>query len=228
MGRWNKYIQVSLALHLAILALIGFVVQQKLPQAPSNRHIQIDLVPLDDGQGKGGTTGSIAGKTQEASAGMMEAGKISLPELDDTVAEPVSKQPAFPDHEIKSSNSHGTDARTGPESSIGGHKNPDGKRPVMKAASRQDVRVLSFSKQYPLSAWQNGEEGSCLVQVDVSAAGKVTGARLLSSTGYDRLDQAAIRSAFQSSYAPARDENGSPVPGRLNVPVQYKLTDGPS
>lgn len=85
-----------------------------------------------------------------------------------------------------------------------------------------------FAKIYPRSAWESGEEGSCVVQVDVSASGSVTGVRLLSSTGYDRLDRAAMRSASQASYSPARDRNGSPISGSINIPVRYVLSEGPS
>ncbi len=243
MGRWRKYIRISLAFHLVLLALVGLAVQQKLLLAPSNHPVQIDIVPLGDGQGGGGSAGAAAGKGQGKSAAMNGAGNVMLPELADATSEeekdnlPLHAAPqegvkephAFPGNETGDRNSPGTTTgKTGPGGPTGQQENPDRGRSTIEGAGIQNARVLSFAKQYPLSAWQNGEEGSCLIQVDVSAAGTITGARLLSSTGYDRLDQAAIRSAFQSSYAPARDGNGNPVAGRLNIPVQYRLTDGPS
>ena len=243
MGRWRKYIRISLAFHLVMLALVGLAVQQKLPLAPSNRSVQIDIVPLGERQESGGAAGTVTGKSPGESAAMTGAANVVLPALADAIPEAVQEnfsvsaapqegvkeQPAFPGNETGERNSQGTTTgKTGPGGTPGQQENPEGGRLVIEGTGRRDASVLSFIKQYPRSAWQNGEEGSCLIQVDVNAAGTITGVRLLSSTGYDRLDQAAIRSAFASSYAPARDGNGNAVAGRLNIPVQYRLTDGPS
>lgn len=61
--------------------------------------------------------------------------------------------------------------------------------------------------------------------VEISAGGEVLSAWLESSTGYDRLDRAALKSARQWTFSPALDAAGHPVPSRKSVTVVYSLTE---
>lgn len=122
MGRWRKYIRISLAFHLVMLALVGLAVQQKLPLAPSNRSVQIDIVPLGDRQESGGAAGTVTGKSPGESAAMTGAANVVLPALADAIPEAVQEnfsvsaapqegvkeQPAFPGNETGERNSQGT------------------------------------------------------------------------------------------------------------------------
>ena len=89
----------------------------------------------------------------------------------------------------------------------------------------RDASLESYSKIYPQAARASGEEGTAQVGVEISAGGEVLSAWLESSTGYDRLDRAALKSARQWTFSPALDAAGHPVPSRKSVTVVYSLTE---
>lgn len=89
----------------------------------------------------------------------------------------------------------------------------------------RDASLESYSKIYPQAARASGEEGTAQVGVEISAGGEVLSAWLESSTGYDRLDRAALKSARQWTFSPALDAAGHPVPSRKSVTVVYFLTE---
>ena len=89
----------------------------------------------------------------------------------------------------------------------------------------RDASLTGYSKIYPQASRASGEEGTALVGVEVSAGGEVTSAWLEGSSGYDRLDRAALKSAWQWSFSPALDASGRPVPARKTVHVVYSLNE---
>lgn len=89
----------------------------------------------------------------------------------------------------------------------------------------QDAALQGYSKIYPRAAWDAGEEGVAVVGVSVSTGGSVTRAWLEQSTGYDRLDRAALKAAYQWSFTPARNAAGEPIAGESRVTVRYQLDE---
>ena len=89
----------------------------------------------------------------------------------------------------------------------------------------QDAALQGYSKIYPRAARDAGEEGVAVVGVSVSAGGCVTRAWLEQSTGYDRLDRAALKAAYQWSFTPARNAAGEPIAGESRVTVRYQLDE---
>ena len=78
--------------------------------------------------------------------------------------------------------------------------------------------------RYPAAARRRGVEGQVLVQVAVSAEGKVEGVELLRSSGNSLLDRAALEALARWRFEPARAA-GQPVAGTLEIPVTFRLTD---
>lgn len=78
--------------------------------------------------------------------------------------------------------------------------------------------------KYPADAQRAGEEGVVVIQVFVSTEGEVRKARLLNSSGIDRLDNAAIESVLAWRFKPAQ-ENGSTVARWTDVRVVYKVPE---
>ena len=76
--------------------------------------------------------------------------------------------------------------------------------------------------KYPFDAQRNGEEGTVGIQVLVTSSGDIHSARLVRSSGSDRLDNAALESVLGWHFKPAQ-ENGSPVQGWATVQVVYKV-----
>lgn len=75
---------------------------------------------------------------------------------------------------------------------------------------------------YPASARKRRRQGALLVQLDVGADGRVLRALLLESSGESSLDDAALSTLGRWILRPAT-ENGRPVPGRVEVPVRFRL-----
>jgi protein TonB len=67
-----------------------------------------------------------------------------------------------------------------------------------------------------------GEEGVTLVRVLVKADGRAGEVELKRSSGYDRLDQAALRAVRKWRFVPAT-KHGEPVDAWLDQPVNFKL-----
>lgn len=107
-------------------------------------------------------------------------------------------------------------AGDGPGGSAEGNSQPD---------LSQEAALQGYSKIYPRAARDAGEEGVAVVGVSVSAGGSVTRAWLEQSTGYDRLDRAALKAAYQWSFSPARNAAGEAIAGESRVTVRYQLDE---
>jgi periplasmic protein TonB len=90
-------------------------------------------------------------------------------------------------------------------------------RPIGYAAGNQPP-------EYPAAAQQRGFEGRVLLRVDVSAAGTPLDVKVVSSSGHDILDEAALRAVRTWRFVPAT-RGGTPVAGIVNVPVEFKLAN---
>jgi protein TonB len=61
------------------------------------------------------------------------------------------------------------------------------------------------------------------VGVMVDDRGAVTGVEVLSSSGHASLDQAVLDAYRHAHFAPAQ-QDGKPVPGRVVIPVRFRLS----
>lgn len=70
--------------------------------------------------------------------------------------------------------------------------------------ARVDVAALSNPKpEYPMTSRMRGEEGTVLLEMSVTAAGTVSSVRVLKSSGYPRLDRAALEAVRSWRFIPA-------------------------
>lgn len=76
--------------------------------------------------------------------------------------------------------------------------------------------------EYPFVARKRGYQGRVVLRVDVLPNGTADSVELASSSGYDSLDAAAVRTVRQWRFVPAR-HNGEPVAAAVTVPVLFKL-----
>ena len=76
---------------------------------------------------------------------------------------------------------------------------------------------------YPDASKRAGEEGRCIVQVTVSADGRITGETIQQSSGFPRLDEACLKGVHGQHMKPAT-EDGKPVETTASLPIQWKLT----
>jgi protein TonB len=76
---------------------------------------------------------------------------------------------------------------------------------------------------YPDASKRANEEGRCIVQVTVSATGKITNESIQTSSGFPRLDEACLKGVHGQQMIPAT-EDGKPVEKTVALPIVWKLT----
>ena len=76
--------------------------------------------------------------------------------------------------------------------------------------------------RYPPSARRNRVQGRVLLAVVVTTSGRAGSVRIRRSSGYQLLDQAALKTVKRWRFRPAT-RNGKPVSARVIVPITFKL-----
>jgi len=75
---------------------------------------------------------------------------------------------------------------------------------------------------YPPLSRRLGEQGKVMVRVFIDVDGKAKQAEIRTSSGYDRLDQAALRTVQEWTYVPGK-VNGEAKAMWFNVPINFVL-----
>jgi periplasmic protein TonB len=76
---------------------------------------------------------------------------------------------------------------------------------------------------YPDASKRANEEGRCIVQMTVSADGKVASESLQQTSGFPRLDEACLKAVHGQRMLPAT-EAGKPIEKTVSIPIVWKLT----
>ncbi|MDB5410104.1 MAG: TonB family protein [Rhodospirillales bacterium] len=99
---------------------------------------------------------------------------------------------------------------------------------VVAAAPLRTTPVGNLSRNrkpdYPAEARRRGQQGRALLRVEVSAAGAATDVRLVASSGYPVLDEAALTAVREWRFDPATVDS-RPVEGAVEVPIRFRLDD---
>ncbi|TWB45422.1 outer membrane transport energization protein TonB [Nitrospirillum pindoramense] len=103
--------------------------------------------------------------------------------------------------------------------------------PPAPAASPVKIDPSSFSRylpEYPSASSRLGEEGRVVFVVYCDASGKVTDAKVVESSGHDRLDEAVVRQAQRGVWkCTAEQQEGKSVGtwSSTRVPFRFQLKD---
>jgi protein TonB len=100
--------------------------------------------------------------------------------------------------------------------------------PVVKVAAtppRSDPRRPLTQPEYPPSSRRAGEAGTVILEVYVNANGRAQEVRVKKSSGFPKLDEAAVREVRRSWRLVPGTEDGKPVPMWGQFAVTFKLTD---
>jgi protein TonB len=89
----------------------------------------------------------------------------------------------------------------------------------------QDSRYPLTQPAYPPASKRDGEQGAGIVEVLVLPNGRVGEVRIASTTGYERLDRAALQEARQSWRFKPATRAGEAVAQWYKVRVVFKLTE---
>jgi len=76
--------------------------------------------------------------------------------------------------------------------------------------------------EYPLAARRRGQQGTVVMSVTVNPAGRAVAVALKESSGFELLDQAALRAVAGYDFEPAR-VGGRAVESQIEVPVRFQL-----
>jgi protein TonB len=104
---------------------------------------------------------------------------------------------------------------------------PPAPAPAKKPATlpRSDPRRPLTQPEYPPSSRRAGEAGTVILEVYVLENGRVGDARVKQSSGFPRLDEAAVREVKRSWRLIPGTEDGKPVAMWGQFAVTFKLTD---
>ncbi len=75
---------------------------------------------------------------------------------------------------------------------------------------------------YPKESRQAGEEGDVVLEIRVTAKGRVDAVQVIASSGFPRLDEAAIRAAQSARFTPAQSD-GRAVASTARLTLTFKL-----
>lgn len=96
---------------------------------------------------------------------------------------------------------------------------------VVATPPRSDPRRPLTQPEYPPSSRRAGEAGTVILEVYVNANGRPEEVRVKKSSGYPKLDDAAMREVRRSWRLVPGTEDGKPVPMWGQFAVTFKLTD---
>ena len=101
-------------------------------------------------------------------------------------------------------------------------------RATPKECTRKDIvppkELRQPSVQYPPISYDNAEEGTVTLLLAVQTDGSISDIRIARSSGYPRLDTAAVRSLRQAKFQPATC-HGKPIAVRIHQSFVFELTN---
>lgn len=93
-----------------------------------------------------------------------------------------------------------------------------------KGVMTEAVAMGAFHPTYPRISKRRGEEGTVMLTVQVLGNGSVGKADILQSSGFRRLDEAAVKAALQTTFTPAV-RLGHPIESTTRLSYTFRLTD---
>jgi len=130
----------------------------------------------------------------------------------------VKITPSEPTIDIANNQTNNTTATTREET-----KPTEGAGPTTTAA-RIDAKHPLTQPPYPPQSRRLGEQGRVELLVYVLPNGKIGEARIARSSGFQRLDNAAVKEAMSSWRLLPNEENGVPIGSWVTLAITFRLT----
>lgn len=114
---------------------------------------------------------------------------------------------------------------------LSGKENMNFKRDFGADSLRPDIELafpdykINPKPRYPMLARRKGYEGTILLRVFVLESGGVGKVKLEKSSGYDILDESALKAVKEWVFIPGK-KNGQPIPSWVTVPIKFQLNSG--
>lgn len=97
--------------------------------------------------------------------------------------------------------------------------------PAVTVPPRSNPRRPVSQPEYPPTSKRLGEVGTVIMLLTVDESGRVTEAKIDKSSGYDRLDQAAVQEALRAWRLLPGTVGGKPTTMQYKFAVTFKITD---
>lgn len=147
---------------------------------------------------------------------------LSMIEVSLKPQEMASSGPIGMGHQVANRNHHLSERRgtltTEPNQGVSTSNNGSGKS---RLATLQTGNPAPL---YPRQSRKNGEQGTVILAVTVSADGAPVHIHIVQSSGYVALDSAAKIAVMKWKFE-AATLGGIPVEGIINIPIQFLLSD---
>jgi protein TonB len=234
--------------HACLLAGLIFAVQTPAPEHQWVLAYVIDpgAVAGTDGQGSGGAYGAVAARLVSAPLSPPERSlhaesphppSAEVPAADSTDAPPDRlllsrldfRRAALRDERdggrMRSAEGRATDSSRGAGAGPGSGQDPgDGSGSGGGSIAHADYGA-NPAPVYPPDARRRGEQGTVMMRVLVGADGAVVRAEISRSSGYRRLDDAALAAVRKRWRFVAARRDGRAVESWVIVPIRFALTE---
>jgi protein TonB len=103
------------------------------------------------------------------------------------------------------------------------HSEGGGAGPIIQPEPIVPAQRLSIQEPaYPLASIRGAEEGVVIVNVLIGPDGRIQQVSILKSSGYSRLDDAAVKSVRSWRFKPGT-QTGAPVASWISLPIRFQL-----
>lgn len=96
---------------------------------------------------------------------------------------------------------------------------------VVYAAATPPKPIETRAPEYPKEEEQAGHGGRVVLKFSVSDTGAIENVEVATSTGFPKLDEAALAAARTWKFEPAKDESGKAVAGERSMALSFKVPD---
>jgi TonB family protein len=93
------------------------------------------------------------------------------------------------------------------------------------AAATPPKPIQTQAPEYPKEEEDAGHGGRVVLKFSVSETGAVENVEVATSTGFPKLDEAALAAARNWKFEPAKDEAGKAVAGERSMALSFKAPD---
>ena len=102
--------------------------------------------------------------------------------------------------------------------------NETNRYPNVRFVDLKELDILSapnFEAFYPAFSKHAGERGTARLLLNIDVSGKIAGVKVIKSTGFARLDQAAAHLGQHFVFAPYQ-HNDQPCPLQTSIEVEFR------
>lgn len=238
-GIWRTPFGMALLIHLIIISALGYVLREGLKE--EIHHIEVTMTELFAEQPATPAGGGGQPKAQDDTQQQAASAPMAAAAMDNTTVQniPAQSQQSADASSVGLTSTgvssgggggggFGSGSGTGGSGggSGGGIGTGTGTGVGPGHGQGRGASVLSSGRPpYPPEARRNGWEGRVVVSVLVSEDGSPASVSVAGSSGYDCLDDAAVRAVRDWSFNPALDDDGLPMEVWKNVAVRFDLND---